>query len=125
LRISALFITIELLELTFFLSSAHGQLKSVRLPKKFDSRTRGFAFLEFITRQEAENAFNALRHTHLLGRHLVLEWAEEAEQDLDVLRQKAGVGFGDGKEMPGRKRKLDLGQKAGGGNDEDPVALAE
>ncbi|KXN85250.1 Multiple RNA-binding domain-containing protein 1 [Leucoagaricus sp. SymC.cos] len=104
------------------LFGAHGHLKSVRLPKKFDSRTRGFAFLEFISRHEAENAFNALRHTHLLGRHLVLEWAEEnAEQDLDVLRQKAGVGFGGGKEMPGRKRKLDL-KKSG---EEDPVALAE
>ncbi|KDR77991.1 hypothetical protein GALMADRAFT_118866 [Galerina marginata CBS 339.88] len=91
------------------LFGSHGHLKSVRLPKKFDSRTRGFAFLEFISRHEAENAFNTLRHTHLLGRHLVLEWAEEAEQDLDALRKKAGVGFGAGKEMPGQKRKLDLG----------------
>ncbi|KAF5353507.1 hypothetical protein D9756_007972 [Leucocoprinus leucothites] len=105
------------------LFGAHGHLKSVRLPKKFDSRTRGFAFLEFVSRHEAENAYNTLRHTHLLGRHLVLEWAEEAEQDLDVLRQKAGVGYGGGKDMPGRKRKLDLGKKGGG--EEDPVALAE
>ncbi|KAJ3567263.1 hypothetical protein NP233_g6476 [Leucocoprinus birnbaumii] len=106
------------------LFGAHGHLKSVRLPKKFDSRTRGFAFLEFVSRHEAENAYNTLRHTHLLGRHLVLEWAEEAEQDLDLLRQKAGVGYGGGKEMPGRKRKLDLGSKKGG-DMEDPVALAE
>ncbi|KAF8963296.1 hypothetical protein BDZ97DRAFT_1939578 [Flammula alnicola] len=91
------------------LFGSHGHLKSVRLPKKFDSRSRGFAFLEFVSRHEAENAYNALRHTHLLGRHLVLEWAEEAEQDLEVLRKKAGVGFAAGsKEMPGRKRKLDL-----------------
>ena len=89
---------------------AHGHLKSVRLPKKFDSRTRGFAFLDFVSRVEAENAYAALRHTHLLGRHLVLEWAEEAEQDLDVLRKKAGVGYGQGKSMPGRKRKLDFGK---------------
>lgn len=92
------------------LFSSHGHLKSVRVPKKFDSRTRGFAFLDFVSRHEAENAYAALRHTHLLGRHLVLEWAEEAEQDLDVLRKKAGVGFGAGAEMPGRKRKLDLGK---------------
>ena len=91
--------------------SSHGQLKSVRLPKKFNSRSRGFAFLEFVSRHEAENAYTALRHTHLLGRHLILEWAEEAETDLDVLRKKAGVGFGGGKkDMPGRKRKLDLGK---------------
>lgn len=89
-------------------SSAHGHLKSVRLPRRFDSRTRGFAFLEFVSRAEAENAFTALRQTHLLGRHLVLEWAEEGEQDLDVLRKKAGVGYGEGKSLPGKKRKLDM-----------------
>ncbi|CAA7263983.1 unnamed protein product [Cyclocybe aegerita] len=91
------------------LFGSHGHLKSVRLPKKFDSRSRGFAFLEFVSRHEAENAYATLRHTHLLGRHLVLEWAEEAEQDLDVLRKKAGVGYGGGKALPGQKRKLDLG----------------
>ncbi|KAG5652714.1 hypothetical protein H0H81_003965 [Sphagnurus paluster] len=92
------------------LFGSHGHLKSVRLPKKFDSRTRGFAFLDFVSRAEAENAYAALRHTHLLGRHLVLEWAEEAEQDIDALRKKAGVGYGDGKFVPGRKRKIDMGK---------------
>ncbi|KAG1873347.1 hypothetical protein C8R48DRAFT_753415 [Suillus tomentosus] len=97
------------------LFGAHGHLKSVRLPKKFDSRSRGFAFLEFLTRHEAENAYAALRHTHLLGRHLVLQWAEEAEQDIEVLRKKAGVGYGDGAELPGRKRKLEIaGDDTGG-----------
>lgn len=99
-----------MLIVNYHLFSSHGQLKSVRLPKKFDSRSRGFAFLEFVSRHEAENAYAALRHTHLLGRHLVLEWAEEGEQDLEMLRKKAGVGFGGGKDMPGRKRKLDLGK---------------
>lgn len=91
-------------------SRTHGHLKSVRLPKKFDSRTRGFAFLDFVSRAEAENAYAALRHTHLLGRHLVLEWAEEGEQDIDALRKKAGVGYGDGRMVPGRKRKIDMGK---------------
>ncbi|KAF8830016.1 hypothetical protein HHX47_DHR2000128 [Lentinula edodes] len=104
-------------EISLLRSRSHGQLKSVRLPKKFDSRTRGFAFLDFVSRQEAENAYAALRHTHLLGRHLVLEWAEEAEQDLEMLRKKAGVGFGAGKEMPGKKRKLDM--SITGENEED------
>lgn len=27
-----------------------------------------------------------------------------------MLRKKAGVGYGEGKVMPGRKRKLDLGK---------------
>jgi multiple RNA-binding domain-containing protein 1 len=101
------------------LFSAHGHLKSVRLPKKFDSRSRGFAFLEFLTRHEAENAYAALRHTHLLGRHLVLQWAEDAEQDIEVLRKKAGVGYGDGAELPGRKRKLEIaGDDTTGGDAE-------
>ncbi|KAH8114829.1 hypothetical protein DFH11DRAFT_1589929 [Phellopilus nigrolimitatus] len=100
------------------LFGAHGQLKSVRLPKKFDARARGFAFLDFATRHEAENAYAALRHTHLLGRHLVLEWAEDTGQDVDALRKKAGVGFGDGAELPGRKRKLDLGEDDDDGQEE-------
>lgn len=96
----------------YALFGAHGQLKSVRLPKKFNARARGFAFLDFVSRHEAESAYGALRHTHLLGRHLVLEWAlEEGEQQANVeeMRRKAGVGYGGGGELPGRKRKLELG----------------
>ena len=74
--------------------------------------------MEFLTRHEAENAYAALRHTHLLGRHLVLEWVEEAEQDIEVLRKKAGVGYGDGAELPGRKRKLEMAEDTGGGDEE-------
>lgn len=98
--------------------SVHGHLKSVRLPKKFNSRSRGFAFLEFISRQEAEHAFATLRHTHLLGRHLVLEWASEETVDVDELRGKTRAGFGDGKELPGKKRKLDLDEDAPGDEEE-------
>jgi multiple RNA-binding domain-containing protein 1 len=75
--------------------------------------------LEFVSRREAENAYNALQHTHLLGRHLVLQWADEADKDLDVLRQKAGVGFGGGAELPGKKRKLELGDGDGEGDDQE------
>ncbi|KAF8315877.1 hypothetical protein DL93DRAFT_2096530 [Clavulina sp. PMI_390] len=93
------------------LFGAHGQLKSVRLPKKFNAGSRGFAFLEFVSHKEADNAMAALRHTHLLGRHVVVEWAEDngAGGDLDVLRERIKTGYGDGKEeRPGRKRKLDM-----------------
>ena len=38
---------------------------------------------------------------------------------MDMLRKKAGVGYGDGKAMPGRKRKLDMGGKG----DQDPEEL--
>ena len=70
------------------LFGAFGKLKTVRLPKKFDGSHRGFAFVEFLTAQEAGNAFAALASTHLYGRHLVLEWAEDKD-DLEALREKA------------------------------------
>ena len=57
------------------LFGSYGQLRSVRVPKKFDSSARGFAFADFVSAREAENAMDALRDTHLLGRRLVLEFA--------------------------------------------------
>ncbi|KZV89423.1 RNA-binding domain-containing protein [Exidia glandulosa HHB12029] len=101
------------------LFGAHGHLKSVRLPKKFNSRSRGFAFLEFVSRQEAEHAFATLRHTHLLGRHLVLEWASEESVDVEELRDKTRAGFGDGKELANRKRKLVLDDDDAPAEEED------
>jgi len=98
------------------LFQGYGQLKSLRLPTKFDRRTRGFAFLEFVSRKEAENAMAALKHTHLLGRHLVLEWAED-ELGMETLREKTKRAFGDGKEVPNKKRKLEIGE--GGDADEE------
>jgi multiple RNA-binding domain-containing protein 1 len=76
------------------LFGSFGQLKKVRLPKKFDGTHRGFAFCEFATSKEAQNAMTALSRTHLYGRHLVLEWAEAADEDgngkvdVDVIREK-------------------------------------
>ncbi|KAL3922939.1 MAG: hypothetical protein SGILL_001936 [Bacillariaceae sp.] len=66
-----------------------GQLRKVRLPKKFDGSHRGFAFVEFLTGKEALAAMNALSQTHLYGRHLVLEWASEEDDNMDRLRDKA------------------------------------
>jgi len=74
---------------TLFLGKAFGQVKSVRLPKKFDGKSRGFAFVELLTKQEAKNAFEALQNTHLYGRHLVLEYsAADDQQDLATIRDK-------------------------------------
>ena len=76
------------------LFGAYGQLRSVRVPKKFDSSTRGFAFADFVTTREAENAMDALRDTHLLGRRLVLDFAAEdaldPEQEIEKMQQKVG-----------------------------------
>lgn len=66
-----------------------GKVKTARIPKKFDGNHRGFAFVEFVTAKEAAHAFEALSATHLYGRHLVIEWAEDKD-DLETLRDKAG-----------------------------------
>ena len=72
----------------------YGQLRSVRVPKKFDTSTRGFAFAEFVTAKEAENAVDALRDTHLLGRRLIFEFAAEdtldPEQAITEMQKKVG-----------------------------------
>jgi len=62
------------------LFGSFGQLKTVRLPKKYDGGHRGFAFVEFTGAKEALNAMKALASTHLYGRHLVIEWAAEIEK---------------------------------------------
>ncbi|WVQ97046.1 hypothetical protein IAU59_004156 [Kwoniella sp. CBS 9459] len=102
------------------LFSAYGALKSLRLPKKTtltstgSASTRGFAFLEFTTHTEALRAMEALKHTHLLGRHLVLEWAKEGDSvDVSDLREKVGrdvkfISEGADGGRGGKRRKLDL-----------------
>ncbi len=76
------------------LFGTYGQLRSVRVPKKFDNTARGFAFAEFVTAKEAENAIEALKDTHLLGRRLVIEFAAEeavdAEEEIEKMQKKVG-----------------------------------
>ena len=67
----------------FELFSAFGNLKSVRVPKKFDKSARGFAFVEFTLLKEAENAMNQLHGVHLLGRRLVMQYAEADAEDVE------------------------------------------
>ena len=76
------------------LFGTYGKLRSVRVPKKFDSSTRGFAFADFVTAREAENAIDALSNTHLLGRRLVLDFANEETIDPEekIERMQAKVG---------------------------------
>ncbi|EPQ30657.1 uncharacterized protein PFL1_01558 [Pseudozyma flocculosa PF-1] len=106
------------------LFGSQGQLKSVRLPKKFDSKTRGFAFVEYVSRREAESAFRNLKHTHLLGRHLVLQWSDSSdggnltgEGELERARLKTRLGFvgtdddGRKREVAGKKGKIKLGHE--------------
>uniref|UniRef100_A0A183BT40 RRM domain-containing protein n=1 Tax=Globodera pallida TaxID=36090 RepID=A0A183BT40_GLOPA len=63
------------------LFSAFGELKFIRMPKKPGSEGhRGFCFVEFLAVGDARRAMDALVHsTHLYGRRLVLEWANQSE----------------------------------------------
>ena len=47
------------------------------MPRKFDGSARGFAFVTFATKTEAQNAADQLKHVHFYGRHLVVESAKE------------------------------------------------
>ncbi|KAF2868668.1 hypothetical protein BDV95DRAFT_118939 [Massariosphaeria phaeospora] len=77
------------------LFTPYGTLRSCRVPKKFDSSSRGFGFAEFTTQRDASNAMNALSNTHLLGRRLVLAFAEtetdDPEKELEKMQQKVGA----------------------------------
>ncbi|KYK54672.1 putative MRD1 [Drechmeria coniospora] len=91
------------------LFGTYGQLRSVRVPRKADHTARGFAFADFVTPREAENALNALRDTHFLGRRLVLDYAEaeavDAEEEIEKMQRKIG----------GQAHKVALQQLTGGG----------
>lgn len=99
------------------------QLKAVRLPRKFDGSHRGFAFVEFLTRQEAAAAMEALAacvpaparghaacsrtlppsSTHLYGRKLVVEWSE-AKDEVQAARERATVDYAAATEAQARQK---------------------
>ncbi|KAK2983307.1 hypothetical protein RJ640_011630 [Escallonia rubra] len=84
-----------------------GQIKSLRLPMRFGNH-RGFAFVEYVTKQEAQNALEALSSTHFYGRHLVLERAKEGES-LEELRARTTAQFTD--EQSGYQNPTKLSKK--------------
>ena len=98
------------------LFGTHGQLRAVRVPKKFNHTSKGYAFADFVTPREARNAMNALEGTHLLGRRLVLQFAEEEEIDPEeeIAKMQKKVGRQTNQvalqELAGRgRRKVTLG----------------
>ncbi|MEJ1282002.1 RNA binding motif protein 19 [Cricetulus griseus] len=108
------------------LFSTFGELKTVRLPKKMTGTGahRGFGFVDFVTKQDAKKAFNALCHsTHLYGRRLVLEWAD-SEVTLQALRRKTARHF---QEPPKKKRSAVLDgilEQLEDGDDDDDIEQA-
>ncbi|XP_010718856.1 probable RNA-binding protein 19 [Meleagris gallopavo] len=90
-----------------FIHSTFGELKTVRLPKKMagTGSHRGFGFVDFLTKQDAKKAFNALCHsTHLYGRRLVLEWAD-TEETVEALRRRTADHFHD---SPKKKKRSEV-----------------
>nr|CAH0113144.1 unnamed protein product [Daphnia galeata] len=86
-----------------------GELKAVRLPKKIagNESHRGFAFIDFITKQDAKRAFESLSaSTHLYGRRLVLEWAA-SEDTVEDVRRRTTSHFTEGPATK-RNKKLEL-----------------
>ncbi|KAJ3575266.1 hypothetical protein NPX13_g4088 [Xylaria arbuscula] len=76
------------------LFSAYSQIKAVRMPKKFNHSGRGFAFVDFSSTKEAASALQALEGTHLLGRRLIIQYAEadavDAEEEIAKMQKKVG-----------------------------------
>ncbi|KAJ3207744.1 putative RNA-binding protein 19 [Dinochytrium kinnereticum] len=105
------------------LFTTFGQVKSVRLPKKFDGTHRGFCFVDFLTKQEALAAFKSLSATHLYGRHLVIEWAED-DTGVEAVRKRTAKAFfeDDGGGGDGKRRRVTIEpllQRTGEEMDED------
>lgn len=70
-----------------------GHIKTCRIPKKFDGTHRGFAFIDFVTKHEAESAKDGVSGAHLYGRRLVIEYAKADDGGLDELRLQTGRKF--------------------------------
>ncbi|CAG4987162.1 unnamed protein product [Parnassius apollo] len=87
---------------------AFGEIKTLRLPKKLTTGSdqhRGFAFVDFHSKADAKSAFEALcQSTHLYGRRLVLEWADQTDEneDINVLRKRTAEAFT--AKLPGGKK---------------------
>jgi multiple RNA-binding domain-containing protein 1 len=64
-------------------------VKRVTIPKKMGNnftlagKSRGFGFVEFISKVDAQRAKEALQSTHLYGRHLVLEYAKDERASME------------------------------------------
>ncbi|KAF8820794.1 Rna recognition motif-containing protein [Cardiosporidium cionae] len=87
----------------YALFSAYGNIHALRIPKKTDGTSRGYAFVEFLTKTEALNAFEQLQNTHLYGRHLILEaTSDEITASVEQALQRAKVD---------KKRNMNIAEK--------------
>ena len=99
------------------LFSNYGDLRSLRLPRKFDGGHRGFAFIDYSSIQEAKAAKEALTSAHFYGRRLILEWASTDDGVSDALGRMERTKSDMDKEINlvlSKKRKRDKYAKGGG-----------
>ncbi|XP_076939997.1 multiple RNA-binding domain-containing protein 1-like [Bidens hawaiensis] len=89
------------------LFSPFGQLKKLRLPNGY-GKHKGFAFVEYATKQEMKNALQALSNTHLYGRHLVLERAAKEGERLNELRARTAAQFQNQTKLSLKRKRLDI-----------------
>jgi multiple RNA-binding domain-containing protein 1 len=82
------------------------------VPTKLDGTHRGFGFVEFTSVREATAALEALRSTHLYGRHLVIEVAED-DEGVEAVRERTRKGFHDDDGPEKKKGKVVLGEAIG------------
>lgn len=93
------------------LFSTFGNIKNIRLPKKINGQGehRGFGFVEYVTKEDARSAFESLcGSTHLYGRRLVLEWADEEESVADIRKRTARYYESNEEVEPVLKRRKQL-----------------
>ena len=89
----------------------YGELTAVRMPKKISGSHRGFAFVEFAAKTDAKKAMAELSSsTHLYGRRLVLEWAEQ-EETLDELRKRTADQYNAGSRSASKRTKFEMADK--------------
>ncbi|XP_065213058.1 probable RNA-binding protein 19 [Planococcus citri] len=88
-----------------------GDIKALRLPRKMvgTGPHRGFAFVEYHSKQDAKKAMQSLcQSTHLYGRRLVLEWAQSTEEDIDQIRKRTAERFHTEQEVRSKKSTADI-----------------
>eukprot|EP00316_Scyphosphaera_apsteinii_P022510 CAMPEP_0119302914 /NCGR_PEP_ID=MMETSP1333-20130426/4436_1 /TAXON_ID=418940 /ORGANISM="Scyphosphaera apsteinii, Strain RCC1455" /LENGTH=150 /DNA_ID=CAMNT_0007305433 /DNA_START=1 /DNA_END=449 /DNA_ORIENTATION=+ len=67
----------------------HGHVKDVYLPKDFHTKQpRGFAYVEFLTEDDALEAMESLNGIDFQGRQITVAWAEgNRKSGVDMMRQ--------------------------------------
>lgn len=106
-------------QLARFFSSA-GLVASVRIPlDRQTGRSRGFGFVEFASRDQAEHALAVFDGRELGGRVLRVGWAREPEKRGFQERGSAGKSFGE------KNRAAELAQTAHAQEAWDPLEAGE